>query len=73
MKEWLSVGAAGLFLTVILYAADWQRDQDKGLSDLKSMVTEQKTILEMQIKFNKELQKERDLRRLERENGRRSD
>jgi len=45
--------------SAMLYATDWQREQDEKLSNLDKMISKQSTILEMQIKYNKKEQENR--------------
>ena len=50
--EGISVAVLGLVLTGVLYAMDWQREQDEKLATLDKLIDKQKTLLEMQIEFN---------------------
>jgi len=44
---------------VMTYAADWQREQDRKLSEMDKLVDRQKTILEMQIQINEKVEARR--------------
>jgi len=45
-------GIIALLLGTIVYAMDWQREQDHKLNELDKLITKQSTLLEMQIKLN---------------------
>lgn len=50
----------------LVYAADWQREQDAKISDLKVITMEQNNALRMQIQINQQYIEERKRRDNER-------
>jgi len=44
---------------IVLYAADWNREQDKRISEMDKLIDRQKTILEMQIQINEKVEARR--------------
>jgi hypothetical protein len=50
--EGISIGVIGLVLTGVIYAMDWQREQDEKLATLDKLIEKQRTLLEMQVKIN---------------------
>ncbi len=51
-KQGLSYAAIGIVLTAVLYAADWQREQDAKIAGLDKLIVRQQVLLEMQVKLN---------------------
>ena len=45
--------------TAMVYATDWQREQDERMSKAEKLMERQSVILEMQIKLNEQQMKER--------------
>lgn len=43
----------------MVYAMDWQREQDRKISDLDKLIEKQKTILDMQIQINEKMEERR--------------
>lgn len=41
----------GAMVTVVVYAMDWQRDQDDHIAKLKEISVQQTTILQMQTQY----------------------
>lgn len=50
--EKLVIPIIGLFASVVVYAMDWQREQDQKLSDLNILIEKQKVLLELQVQYN---------------------
>ena len=36
----------------LVYAADWQREQDRKMADLDKLISKQSTLLQMRIEFD---------------------
>lgn len=57
--EAIFISIFALIAGVLTYAADWQREQDKKLSELDKLIVRQTTILEMQIDINEKVEERR--------------
>lgn len=62
-----------LTITYDGYAADWQREQDKKLSELDKLIVRQTTILEMQIDINEKVEERRMFMKSPKNDGRARD
>ena len=55
LSEKIALYALGVFFGALVYAMDWQREQDMKMSNLDKLIAKQQTLLDFQVKSNEEL------------------